>query len=58
MLVSGFFVPIRCVLAIRKEHIYPSPHPSPRVHAKQIGVKQHHLLISHSEETRPTPSQG
>lgn len=48
MLVDGSFVPISCVQQSGTEHIYPFPHSLSSVHAKQIGVKQHHLLISHS----------
>ena len=41
-----------CFSHQEKNTCIPPPNAVSSVHAKQIGVKQHHLLISHSEEAR------
>lgn len=41
-----------CFSHQEKNTFIPPPTAFSSVHAKQIGVKQHHLLISHSEEAR------
>ena len=41
-----------CFSHEEKNTFIPPPTAFSSVRAKQIGVKQHHLLISHSEEAR------